>query len=103
MKVSLRCSGGLSGFTIAGTLETADLPADVAERVQTLLRPGKLTEKRREPCPHADLREYIVGLFTAAGYEEYRIEEGVAPTEILELMDELVAEVVNRGRSTEDN
>jgi len=103
MRVSFECDGGLADFRIEGMIETADLGPEAAERAERLLRPDKLREKRGTRHPHTrDLRVYFVGFREGQGYSEFRVEEGTATTEVLDLMEELVVEVVRRRRLARD-
>ncbi len=106
MKLDLKSTGGFAGLELAGRLDTADLPEDLARRVEELLTPDNLraaAASRSLPMP--DARQYHLTLVPEHPDAEARthvIDDMSSSGEVLDVIDELIAELVRRKQEAVD-
>lgn len=107
MKLILKSSGGFAGLQISGALDTAELAEELARRVEEHLTPEKLhaataksaAGKRSLPMP--DVQQYHLSLLSEDEDGEaatYVVDDTCASDEILDLIDDLMAEITRRKR-----
>ncbi len=94
MKVYINVTGGPLPYGVRGQLDMADLPEDLAQRVETSLQHEQMQElisrSRSEPMP--DEQVYEVMVIDGPGQNEpvrYVFAESEAAPELLDLVDEL--------------
>ena len=94
MKVYINVTGGPLPYGVRGQLDMADLPEDLAQRVETSLQHEQMQElisrSRSEPMPDEQVYEVMV----IDGPEQnepvrYVFAESEAAPELLDLVDEL--------------
>ncbi len=103
MRLSLTSSGGLGGFGFNGEIDTADLPAELARRVEEHLTSKKLrsiSAARSSPVP--DAMEYQLAIMPEKedGEIEHHVVDDMCPVgEVLDVIDDLMAEIARRRRA----
>ena len=103
MKLVLESTGGFAGVELSGELDTADLPEELARRVEEHLTSGKLRSadaKRSLPTP--DARQYRLSLLPEDADGEvstHVVDDTCADGEVLDVIDDLMAEIVRRKRA----
>jgi hypothetical protein len=98
MKVLLSQSGGLGNIRIQGELETADLPRELAQKTERVLRPETLQRaSSTDSSTSPDAQEFELNVwFNKEGFQHYRIDDSSAPPEVLEVLDSLIHEIIRR-------
>ncbi len=112
MKLILKSSGGIGGLRFEGALDTADLPAELAQRTEEHLSSENLkaaSGARSKPAstpfsmstsiPTPDAQQYEIHLLPEHedGAIERHIVTDMCPVgEVLDVIDDLLAEVVQR-------
>lgn len=105
MKLVLKSSGGFAGLDLSGMLDTADLPEELARRVEEHLTPETLRSaapKRSLPMP--DARQYHVSLVPEdedGEMETHVVDDMSTAGKVLDVIDDLMAEIVRRKREAE--
>ena len=93
----LRTTGGM-GISLEGRIDPADLPDDLAEKVQSNLTPRKLSYvvRRKATAFMPGQQEYEVTLFSGAKSEpkRYAFNDQQADPELLDLLDELTSIII---------
>lgn len=105
MKLALQCSGGFAGLRLSGELDTADLPEELARRVEEHLTPEKLRAATAAPALGSmsmpDVRQYHLSLIPEdedGEVETHVVDDMCAEGEILDVIDALMAEITRRKR-----
>jgi hypothetical protein len=100
MKLSVKTSGGIGNIQLQGQLDTNELPNELAERVHRVLSPARLESTRStEAVPIPDMMQYEIRLFLGSGVQKFEIDEGNAPADVIDVVEELVQEVIRRKRA----
>ncbi len=98
MRFILSCSGGVVGSRIQAELDTSDLPADLARRAESCLRPEILSQAAASASPHrTDVLEYDLTLLPAGegvDFRHYHLSEVKTSPEVLEVLDDLMREII---------
>ncbi len=100
MKLSLKITGGLGNLPIQGQLDTAELPTELAARVEELMQPERLRafagrESEGRAAGSADHLHYQVVLLGAES-SSFELDETVVPPELLEVIDELAFQITSQ-------
>lgn len=104
MKIVLKGSGGLGGLRLEGEIDTADLPPELARRVERYLS----SENLRSVAPAApsmampDVQRYEVRLLPDrddGAIEDHVVDDLCPQGEILDVIDDLMTEVRRRSRA----
>ena len=102
MRLFLKSSGGFGGLRIEGAVDTADLPEELARRVDDYLTSDNLSsasESRSLPMP--DAREYELHLLPEDedGEVQKHVVDDMCPQgEVLDVIDDLMAHIVQRKK-----
>ncbi len=100
MRLILGCSGGVVGSRIQAELDTSDLPADLARRAESCLRPEMLSQAAALASPHrTDVLEYELTLLPqgeGVEFRHYHLSELKTSPEVLELLDDLMREIIEQ-------
>lgn len=98
MKATIHRSGGVAGLRLGGTIDTDDLPGELAGRAQEALQPERLAAAaQHEADPGAaDLHSYEVTLPEQGG--TYTVTGSPGAGETAAILDQLVNECVRRRR-----
>ncbi len=105
MKLSLKSSGGLGGLGFEGEIDTADLPVELARRVEEHLAPARLRSipaSRSLPMP--DAMEYELAILPEeedGEVERYVVDDLCPVGEVLDAIDDVMAEIARRRDLTE--
>lgn len=101
MKIHLACSGGFANLRIQGQVDTAELSADLAEKVERVL--GAHRRLRAASAAPKDPRmtdaqhyELTVDAGGEGGPRQYHLDDSSLSDELLEVLDELRGEIVRR-------
>lgn len=96
MKAAIHRSGGIGGLRLGGTIDTDDLPDDLARRAQKQLRPAALAAaSKEEPHPGAaDVYTYEVTLLDSG--RTYTVTASPQAGETAAVLDQIVNEIVRR-------
>ena len=100
MKLLLKSAGGFAGLAVEGELDTADLPDELARRVEDHLSSDALrsaASSRSLPMP--DAQEYEIHLLPEDedGKVEKHVVDDMCPVgEVLDVIDDLLAEIRRR-------
>jgi hypothetical protein len=97
MKIFLRTTTG-QGITLEGQLDTADLPEDLGDRIEKILRPRRLSAVAQAPVRRsmADVQHYELTLLprTSRGKpRRFEFSDAAAGDDLVELLDELTHEI----------
>ena len=97
MKIFLRTTTG-QGITLEGQLDTADLPQDLGNRIEKILRPRRLSAVAQAPVRRsmADMQHYELTLLprTSRGKpRRFEFSDAAAGDDLVELLDELTHEI----------
>jgi hypothetical protein len=97
MKIFLRTTTG-QGITLEGQLDTADLPEDLGDRIEKILRPRRLSAVAQAPERRsmADMQHYELTLLprTSRGKpRRFEFSDAAAGDDLVELLDELTHEI----------
>jgi hypothetical protein len=97
MRIFLRTTTG-QGITLEGQLDTADLPGDLGERVEKILRPRRLSAVAQAPVPRlmVDMQHYELTLLPKSSRgkpRKFEFSDAVAGDDLVELLDELTHEI----------
>ncbi|MEM7584416.1 MAG: protealysin inhibitor emfourin [Acidobacteriota bacterium] len=109
MKIVLKSSGGIGGLRLEGEVDTSDLPSELAQRTKQHLSSKSLqaaTSSRRQLMPMPDARQYEIHLLPEqeSGSVERHVVDDLCPVgEVLDVIDDLLAEVVARRRQVEED
>ena len=99
MKLFLKSSGGFGNLQIQGTLDTDQLPEALAEKVRTVLTPEQLSAPHpRDTRAWADATQYEIDLMLDSGTQKFHIDDATAPPQVLDTVQELIQEIINRKR-----
>lgn len=100
MKIHLDVSGGIAGLRLAGELDTAELPEDLARRCAEELVPERLTAAADEPSTPgaADVETIGLRLGDSPG-EAYRLSPTALDDDTLDLLDALRLELTKKLRA----
>ena len=100
MKLVLKSEGGFAGLQIEGELDTADLPEELARRVEEHLSSESLrAASAARSLPMPDARKYELHLLPEDedGEVEKHVVDDMCPVgEILDVIDDLMAEITER-------
>ena len=100
MKLVLKSAGGFAGLQTEGELDTADLPDELARRVEEHLSSDNLrSASASRSLPMPDARQYEVHLLPEHedGEVERHVVDDMCPVgEILDVIDDLMAEIMRR-------
>ncbi|HEX9736339.1 MAG TPA: protealysin inhibitor emfourin [Thermoanaerobaculia bacterium] len=101
MKLHLACHGGIANLRIRGQVDTAELPGDLAEKVERVL--GARRRMRAAGAAPKDPRmtdaqqyEVTVQPEGVGAPRTYQLDESSLSDEELEVLDELRGEIVRR-------
>lgn len=84
-----------------GELDTADLPAELAERAERVLRPDRLAAAGApRHAGAADTTVYDVRVTSERGADAFQVEEPSADPEVLAVLRDVMAEVVRRRKTS---
>jgi hypothetical protein len=101
MRISLTRAGGVTGLTMAATLDTATLPAEEARSLESLVTglDWSALQERSAPPPGArDLFEYELSVELAPGRrEQVSLSEPRLPAAARPLIDALMARATPRA------
>ena len=97
MKIFLRTTTG-QGIMLEGQLDTADLPEDLGDRIEKILRPRRLSAVAQAPVRRsmADVQHYELTLLprTSRGKpRRFEFSDAAAGDDLVELLDELTHEI----------
>jgi hypothetical protein len=97
MKIFLRTTTG-QGITLEGQLDTADLPENLGDRIEKILRPRRLSAVAQAPERRsmADMQHYELTLLprTSRGKpRRFEFSDAAAGDDLVELLDELTHEI----------
>jgi hypothetical protein len=97
MKIFLRTTTG-QGITLEGQLDTADLPENLGDRIEKILRPRRLSAVAQAPVRRsmADMQHYELTLLprTSRGKpRRFEFSDAAAGDDLAELLDELTHEI----------
>jgi len=97
MKILLRTTTG-QGITLEGLLDTADLPEDLGDRIEKVLRPRRLSTVAKAPVRRSmtDMQHYELTLLPKSSRgkpKKYQFSDAAAGDELIELLDELTHEI----------
>lgn len=101
MKVHLACHGGFANLRIQGQVDTAELPDDLAEKVERVLGEHE-SLRQASVAPKdprvADAQQYDLTVHPEGedGPRQYRLDESNLSDDVLEVLDELRGEIVRR-------
>ena len=100
MKIFLRTTTG-QGIMLEGQLDTADLPDDLGDRIEKILRPRRLSAVAKAPVPRAmvDMQHYELTLLPKSSRgkpRKFEFSDAVAGDDLVELLDELTHEITLR-------
>lgn len=101
MKVHLACHGGFANLRIQGQVDTAELPDDLAEKVERVLgahqRLRKAAAAPKNPRM-TDVQQYELTVDPGGedGPKQYHLDESSLADDVLEVLDELRGEIVRR-------
>ncbi len=101
MKLHLKSSGGFAGLDLAGEVDTAELPDELARRVEEHLTPENLKAAAAPAAglPMPDARQYHLSLVPEDEDGElatHVVDDMSEAGEVLDVIDELMAELVRR-------
>ena len=100
MKLHLARSGGFANIQIQGTVDTTDLPSELACRAERLLSPDSLARAKGEDNPQmADgyVYELVVWPEGAEGSSRsYPLSEADTSSEVMETLDDVMGEITRR-------
>ena len=98
MKLFVASSGGIGGLRLSGEVDTRELPPELAERAERLLRPDAL-ESSAAPNPGAaDVTVYDVEVPEGRGTRRFRIDGSSADPEVVATLNDVMHELVRRRR-----
>ena len=97
MKILLRTTTG-QGITLEGQLDTADLPEDLGNRIEKILRPRRLSAVAQAPVRRsmADMQHYELTLLPKSlrgKPRKFEFSDAAAGDDLVELLDELTHEI----------
>jgi len=97
MKILLRTTTG-QGITLEGQLDTADLPEDLGNRIEKILRPRRLSAVAQAPVRRsmADMQHYELTLLPKSSRgkpRKFEFSDAAAGDDLVELLDELTHEI----------
>lgn len=101
MKLHLAWSAGFGGLRLEGRLDTAELPSEVAAKVESALDRERL-EAAQEAAANPlarDAEQYELTVLpddSAGEPRRYRLDDSALADEMLEAIDELRGEIVRR-------
>jgi hypothetical protein len=100
MKLHLARSGGFANIRLQGTVDTADLPPDLADRAERLLDPDNLARAQHEGNPHmADAYVYELRVWPAGeggDHHRYLLSEADTASDVMDTLHD-VMETITRG------
>lgn len=98
MRATIHRSGGIGGLRLGGTIDTDDLPTELADRAVEALQPRRLAAagQRSDHPGAADVPSYEVTLLDEG--ETYTVTGSPAGGETAAVLDRLVNEIVRRRR-----
>ncbi len=104
MKLHLACSGGFANLRIEGSVDTAELPEELARRVERELHPEKLAAAGAAAASPlvADGQQYELTLLSEGeegGARQHRLDDSALSEGLCEVLDELRLEIVRRKRA----
>lgn len=101
MKLHLARSGGFANIQLQGTVDTSDLPPELAGRAERLLSPDNLARAQGEDNPHmADAFVYELQVWpkgTDGSSHGYLLSEADTSSEVMKTLDELMEAITRRG------
>ncbi len=119
MKIVLKSSGGIGGLRFEGQLDTADLPSELAQRTEEHLSSKNLRAASKAPSrsssmrssmgmsiPTPDAQQYEIHLLPEhedGAIERHVINDMCPDGKILDVIDDLLAEVVERKANATDD
>lgn len=101
MRVSVQRSGGIGGLRVGGAIDTAELPDDLRTRVNEVMKAARLEAAAAQTAAElshagaADMFQYEVN--TPEG--NWSIHDGNPDVEVVEVLDNIVAQIVSRRRA----
>ena len=102
MKIHLRVNTG-QGITIEGTINSSELPQNLAQKMEQLLQPDVLAAAANTPVNQdmVDMQQYELTLIPDAqdrGDQHFQFTDAGCPVALLELLDDLVHEIIIKKR-----
>ena len=100
MKIFVKRSGGFANIgPIQGKLDTLELPSELAQEVDRLIKHATLKKAGRKNPFMTDGQQISVGFRSSDEdqYREYEIDESSADPELFEVCNELVNQVVKNS------
>lgn len=92
MKIAVARRGGFGGPPLRGEVDTADLPADVASEVETVLH-GLQCDRPTSPPPHPDAFRYEITVADGGSHRSVVFYE----TELPESLRPAIEAALKRG------
>ncbi|MBN1138114.1 MAG: hypothetical protein JXM73_16110 [Anaerolineae bacterium] len=86
------------GIILEGQLDTADLPSDLGDRMEEILRPRRLTTVAKAPIRRSmvDMQRYELTLLPKSSRGKprtFEFSDAAAGEDLVELLDELTHEI----------
>jgi hypothetical protein len=101
MKLHLARSGGFANIQLQGTVDTTDLPPELAGRAERLLSPDNLARAQGEDNPHmADGFVYELMVWpegTDGSSRSYLLSEADTSSAVMETLDDVTETITRRG------
>lgn len=99
MKIFVKRSGGFANIRIQGELDTSELPPDLAQKVDRLIKPSTLNKVGKKNPFMADGQQISIGFRSSdkEPYQEYEIDESSADPELYDVCNELANQVVQNS------
>jgi hypothetical protein len=100
VRLHLARSGGFANIRLEGTIETADLPPDLAGRAERLLDPANLARAQHGGNPHmADAYVYELQVWPEGegrDQHSYLLSEADTSAEVMDTLHDVMA-TITRG------
>jgi hypothetical protein len=97
MKVTVHRTGGFGGLRVGGTVDSEDLPSQLARRVEERLRPDSLAAAERHHDAIEAVDDFTYEVDVESGSRTYEIA-GASSNETAAVLGELVNEIMRRRR-----
>ncbi len=97
MRLHLARSGGFANIRLQGTVETADLSPDLADRAERLLTPENLARAQLERNPHmADAYVYELQVWPegeGGDHHSYLLSEDDTSSDVVDVLHDVMATI----------
>lgn len=108
MELFLKQTGGVAGLRLEGSISTSELSEDLASRLEKTLQSGDFLEAQRASKNElfTDARTYeltVLPEFDDFTGQQFTFSENQDIPEILDLLDELLREIIQKKRSQFNN